>query len=150
MPFDVVQWQQFYPSIRFSAMFTALLHENTKEDTIGGTQSSKRKINPETLLTYDEDKREPIVQTYLCEHISHILKLPIAKLNILRPIHTSGIDSLMAVELKNQIETDLHVTVPVVILLQGTTIAQLSTFLINELEKHAVSNKKLAYVDAGN
>jgi NAD(P)-dependent dehydrogenase (short-subunit alcohol dehydrogenase family)/acyl carrier protein len=150
MPFDVVQWQQFYPSVRFSAMFDTLLRQKRKDIVPGDGQSVKQKVTPDALLAYDLAKREQVVQTLLCEHMAHILKLPIAKLNIARPIHTLGIDSLMAVELKNQIEADLSVTVPVVLLLQGTTPAQLATYLLNELEKRAMPDDALSYSDAGN
>lgn len=149
MPFDVAQWQQFYPSVRFSAMFNTLLTQAGKDVMPGkDAQKEKQKVTLDALLAYDLDKREQVVQTLLSEHMARILKLPIAKLNIMRPIHTLGIDSLMAVELKNQIEIDLYVTVPVVLLLQNTTTAQLATFLINELEKRASAKNTFSYSNA--
>ena len=44
-----------------------------------------------------------------------------------------GFDSLMAVEIKNRIETDLQVEIPMVKLLEGQSINQLSDFLSKKL-----------------
>ena len=43
-----------------------------------------------------------------------------------QPLTKLGIDSLMAVELKNRVEIDLELTIPVTALLQGPSLAQLS------------------------
>jgi myxalamid-type polyketide synthase MxaF len=44
-----------------------------------------------------------------------------------------GLDSLMAVEMKNRMEASLGLSVPVVKLLAGATFAQLSEFLFDEI-----------------
>jgi hypothetical protein len=49
------------------------------------------------------------------------------------PLPSLGFDSLMAVEIKNQIETDLQVEMPVVKLLEGQSIIYLSDFLSKKL-----------------
>lgn len=45
-----------------------------------------------------------------------------------------GLDSLMAIELKNQIEGQLHVTVPVVNLLEGISLAEMGRQVISQLD----------------
>jgi phthiocerol/phenolphthiocerol synthesis type-I polyketide synthase D len=44
-----------------------------------------------------------------------------------------GLDSLMAVELKNRVELDLGIPLPVIDLLQGPSVAQLATLLLERL-----------------
>ncbi len=50
-----------------------------------------------------------------------------------QPVIKLGVDSLMAVELKNRIESDLGLTVPVTALLQGPSLAHLSARLVTQL-----------------
>ena len=51
---------------------------------------------------------------YLQHEISSILRINDAELDCRRPLNTMGVDSLMAVELRNQIQTDLGIEIPVV------------------------------------
>ena len=50
-----------------------------------------------------------------------------------QPLTKLGIDSLMAVELKNRVEVDLGLTIPVTALLQGPSLAQLGARLVGQL-----------------
>ncbi|GCE30404.1 polyketide synthase [Dictyobacter alpinus] len=133
MPFDIVQWQQFYPSVSNSAMFAGLLERKQVYAGTAEAVQEQKTFTLDLLLAETERKREELLQTYLSKQIARILRIPVAKLDIQRSLHTLGIDSLMAVELKNQIESDIAITVPVVLLLQGITILQLSEFLASEI-----------------
>ncbi|GER91158.1 polyketide synthase [Dictyobacter vulcani] len=141
MPFDVVQWQQFYPSVSTSAMFAHLLESEAGHAGTTETGQEQKKLAVELLLAATEAERAELLQTYLSEHTARILRIPAAKLDVQRPLHTLGIDSLMAVELKNQIESDTAITVPVVLLLQGITIQQLTAFLSGELTSKTATDK---------
>jgi hypothetical protein len=53
-----------------------------------------------------------------------------------------GMDSLMAVELKNRLEAELGVTLPLIRLIQGPSVSELATWLAEQLggdEKGAAS-----------
>nr|WP_246035766.1 acyl carrier protein [Dictyobacter kobayashii] len=125
-------------------MFAHLLAN--RQDSTEATNSAhvQKKLITSVLQLQRADEREQLVQSYLREHIARILRIPIAKLDLQRPLHTLGIDSLMAVELKNQIEVDTEITVPVVLLLQGTSIRELTNFLLAELAAKAAPVEQLA------
>ena len=50
-----------------------------------------------------------------------------------QPLTQLGVDSLMAVELKNRVEGDLGLTLPVTALLQGPSLANLGARLVTQL-----------------
>ena len=54
-----------------------------------------------------------------------------------QPLNRLGIDFLMAVELKNRVEADLETSVPVTALLQGPSLSQLATQLLEGLDAPA-------------
>jgi NAD(P)-dependent dehydrogenase (short-subunit alcohol dehydrogenase family) len=74
-----------------------------------------------------------IVGIYLAEEMGRILKVPLASVDRLTPIVSMGFDSLMSLELKNQIQTDLDVSVAMARLIQGPTILELSDFVVELL-----------------
>jgi phthiocerol/phenolphthiocerol synthesis type-I polyketide synthase D len=74
-----------------------------------------------------------IVGNYLAEEMGRILKVPLASVDRLTPIVSMGFDSLMSLELKNQIQTDLDVSVAMARLIQGPTILELSDFVVELL-----------------
>jgi len=56
-----------------------------------------------------------------------------------RPLTQLGLDSLMAVELRNWIEGELRVDLPVMELMEGISITRLSKLLLDHLLKSASS-----------
>ncbi|BCL78231.1 polyketide synthase [Ktedonobacteria bacterium brp13] len=134
MPFDFEQWRQFYPSINQSTMFSTL-HTNQEASIHNtATEQAQQKMSYAHLLTQSANTREKLIEDYLKEHTARILRLPVNRLDEHKPIHALGIDSLMAVELKNQIEADIEINIPVVVLLQGITILQLVSYILGEIE----------------
>jgi len=74
-----------------------------------------------------------MVDSYLAEEMARILKVPLASVDREKPIVNMGFDSLMSIELKNQIETDLGVSVPMARLIQSPTILELTDFVADLL-----------------
>src|SRR4029077_21233579 len=56
-----------------------------------------------------------------------------SRLDIHQPITNFGFDSLMAIEFRNRIQTDLGVILPIVHLLQGASVAQIVTILLDQV-----------------
>ena len=72
------------------------------------------------------DDWQPIIEAQLREQAARVLRLAAAALDIEQPLNGVGIDSLMAIELKNRIEVDLGVTVPMVKFLEGPSVRDLA------------------------
>ncbi len=69
-----------------------------------------------------EDERPAVVRLYLLDTVAAVLGLRLEQMDENQPITAMGLDSLMAVEIKNRIEMDTGVSVPIVELLQGQTV----------------------------
>jgi acyl transferase domain-containing protein/acyl-CoA synthetase (AMP-forming)/AMP-acid ligase II/acyl carrier protein len=73
------------------------------------------------------------LEIYLSEQISSALRLPLPRLDSQKPLTSLGFDSLMAVELKNRIETGFKVSVSVADLLQSSIVG-----LASQIQSHLV------------
>ena len=96
----------------------------------GGEEGSRLR---EALLHATREEREAIVQTYIREQVARVLGASAAKLDIDRPLNELGLDSLMSVELKNRVEGDVALSLPMSALMQSPTINSLSTAMLNQL-----------------
>ncbi len=93
------------------------------------------------LAEMPAERRERLVR-YLSQHVAAALHMPADGLDIERPLNTLGIDSLTAVEVKNRIERDLQLTVPVVKFLDGYSVAEFTRYILEAMgEAHAVAEK---------
>lgn len=111
---------------------SSLIGENTEQQR--GEEGSRIR---EALLHAKEEEREEIVRTYICEQVARVLGTSAAKLDVDRPLNELGLDSLMAIELKNRIESDLALSLPTRELMEGPTINRLSKAVLNQLGSRA-------------
>ena len=96
-------------------------------------KTAKGDSRRERILGVQSEQRAEMVGSYLAEEMARILKVPLASVDREKPIVNMGFDSLMSIELKNQIETDLGVSVAMARLIQSPTILELTDFVVNLL-----------------
>jgi hypothetical protein len=104
------------------------------------TSGGNGKINSETPDEFSRERlrcaepkvRTEIVADYLAKQIAWILKVPLASVDQGKPIVNLGFDSLMSLELKNQIETDLGASIAMARLIQGPTISELRDWVLSQ------------------
>ena len=87
----------------------------------------------ERILGARSEQRSEMVDSYLAGEMARILKVPLSSVDREKPIVNMGFDSLMSIELKNRIETDLGVSVAMSRLIQSPTILELTDFVSNLL-----------------
>jgi phthiocerol/phenolphthiocerol synthesis type-I polyketide synthase C len=87
----------------------------------------------DALSRADENERRRQLASYLREQAAGKLGLPPSQLDVESPLHQLGVDSLIAVELRAQIERDLGIVVPVVRLLDGPSVTGLAGWLVDQL-----------------
>lgn len=108
--------------------------------TADALSDSVLSIQPEASLTHEAlILSEPTAHRsrltrYLQEQIAQALGIVSSQIDPRQPVTSLGIDSLIAVELQNRIETYLGVSIPAVNFLEGLNIEQLATRIIEQLE----------------
>jgi aryl carrier-like protein len=71
-----------------------------------------------------------MIETHLRREVARVLGLSAARLDVDQPLNTMGIDSLTAIDLKHRIEADLQVSVPLVKVIEGPSVAEMATLLL--------------------
>jgi NADPH:quinone reductase-like Zn-dependent oxidoreductase len=98
-----------------------------------GQSAGAGHISRSTILNADAAARQQMLEEYLRDAGGRVLGLPTSRLDVEQPLNRMGIDSLMAVELKNRIEADLAVEIPVLKFLEGASLSQLASYLRDRL-----------------
>jgi acyl carrier protein len=96
-------------------------------------------FNRTALLALPAAAREPRLVEYLTERVATALHMAAVDLDATRPLNKLGIDSLTALEVKNRIERDFDVKVPIVKFLDGYSVLDFAQHLLGELASGVVT-----------
>jgi len=140
-----------YPTIEALAQYLAAtsnvlstgatMHVANTRDTVDTTDTTATTAVPksngrlfrEKLLLAQPAERQRLLEDYIREKVATVLKLSPSRLDTEQSLSSLGLDSLMAMELKNWIEEELGVQVPITIFLQEPGIAQFSAQLLDAI-----------------
>jgi NADPH:quinone reductase-like Zn-dependent oxidoreductase len=150
MPFDCAQWAQFYPSAANSSLYACLTREESPllKDELRRPEADSVK----SILAAPQSERESLMQSYLGQQITKVLGLSVtaertakktAMLNVNQPLNRLGMDSLMALEIKNLIEKSLNASVPISSLLGGSSLADLTKLVLVQLSDSLLASPEL-------
>ncbi|MFN2136956.1 MAG: amino acid adenylation domain-containing protein [Candidatus Promineifilaceae bacterium] len=89
---------------------------------------------PADLHSAAPEARQALLQRYLQATLGQILGMDAVPLPLDRPLDSLGLDSLMALELKNRLESELDLAVGVADLLRGPAIGELAQALASRAE----------------
>jgi acyl carrier protein len=126
LPVNWRRWQELYPAF-VDAPFLTHVVQRPKQTAAPRPPGLTR----DRLLAAGLDEQPTLLQTYLNSLAAKTMG--VSNLDSRQPLNELGLDSLMAVEMKNRIETDLGVVVPMVKLLQGPSIAQLAAHVLAQV-----------------
>ncbi|OBH16421.1 beta-ketoacyl synthase [Mycolicibacter sinensis] len=87
----------------------------------------------EAVQAADPQERQRLLETYLRDLVAGKLGLAPAVLDVAAPLNSLGVDSLITLELRIQVERELGVVVPVARLLDGPSVVSLSGWLSAQL-----------------
>ncbi len=98
-----------------------------------GEEEPAADLDGERLRALAPGERRQALETYLRSRMAQAARIPSARVPFDQSALALGIDSLGVVELKNRLEADLQVPVPLSLLLQGGTVAELAAELLGAL-----------------
>lgn len=132
MRFDVVRWRTVYPTdlpLLATLQKDAAALPEQRDPTAEG-----ERIRAAVRDATREDAVR-LLQDFLCDRLGRVLGLaPGRRLDPQIPLNRVGIDSLMAIEIRNRIQLELGVWVRVAIFFRQPTIAQLADQLAEQLQ----------------
>jgi acyl transferase domain-containing protein/SAM-dependent methyltransferase/acyl carrier protein len=102
----------------------------------------------ETILLRPKDSAA--IQSYLRERVATCLRLPTPQVSLHKPLSYMGLDSLMAIEIRNRVKSEIEIEVPIVKFMEGLSIAELAqeiTKSMTELSSAAINGVSQSRVD---
>ncbi|MCY1009274.1 SDR family NAD(P)-dependent oxidoreductase [Nannocystis pusilla] len=115
--FDPARWLEYHPQIARSGLFARLREQIAETEPNPDLQAA--------LTTATPPERARLCEQFLRDQVAQVLRLSPTQIDHDAPLKHHGVDSLMAIELKNRVHARLGVRLPVVSFLQGTTLRQL-------------------------
>jgi NADPH:quinone reductase-like Zn-dependent oxidoreductase/SAM-dependent methyltransferase/acyl carrier protein len=131
-----MDWRKISRSIPKKAQRFSSLVDESKIEEEGTEKGSRMK---ERLQEAKPEARQEIIETFIREQVAKVLGTSATKLDPDRSLNELGLDSLMAVELKNRIESDLALSLPTGQVMQGPSIRKISTVVLDQLDMPAPS-----------
>ncbi len=126
--------------IDWSVFFDALGDENPpffSELATTNNSTSELSISAisikEQVIATPVDQRAMLVETFVREQVSGVLSLDSTKLDPHQGLAEVGMDSLMAVEIRNSLQAALKTTLPSTVTLEYPTIATLASYVGTEI-----------------
>ncbi|MBF6208639.1 type I polyketide synthase [Streptomyces gardneri] len=125
---DLRQWLAFYPVLAGASLFTELGDDDR--------ESASRPSDPwlaDRLRAATPAERPRLIDDVVTEQLGRILHLDAASIDRKAPLTTMGVDSLMALELRNRLEAALGVRLSATLLYSAPTVRALTEQLLDVL-----------------
>jgi acyl transferase domain-containing protein/acyl carrier protein len=120
MAFDLRQWRQFYPKVADAPLLSLLLRE--KSETDGAPAGDIRRAiegAPPGL------ERRALLESHVREGVASVLGLSPSRLDAASDLAAFNLDSLMALEIRNRLETTLDVSLSAALIFTHRTLGSL-------------------------
>ncbi|CAN5903897.1 N/A [soil metagenome] len=122
MRVDWAKWRSFFPTTHaISARFADVAATGLARTA--ATSSGERHHGRAVAIATSGGERREQVLTVVTDHLARVLGTAAASVDREARLNALGLDSLMAVELRNRLEREFGVDIPVMTLLQGPTVS---------------------------
>jgi aryl carrier-like protein len=124
LPFRWARWRELFPSFSRSPLLRELVEAEADE---GGAARAEDLAAASRILAAGEEERPGLIASYLQQELARVLETEPEALDVDAPLTHVGLDSLMALEVKNRVETTHGIELPIVGLIEDPTITNLAT-----------------------
>jgi thioester reductase-like protein len=129
VPFDAEQWREFYPNVARLPLFSRLVQEIEDGEP---TEAEGPRLRL-AVQAAEPKARRGIVEDYLREQIGAVLRLAPSEVDVHSELMSLGLDSLMALELRNRLENGTGLKLAATFAWSYPTIFALAGFLEEKL-----------------
>jgi phthiocerol/phenolphthiocerol synthesis type-I polyketide synthase D len=130
-----INWRDFagaYPAVASDPFLEVMVAEVSRDAHRGATVPLLAEISGESL-----ERRAAAIGAHLCVEASRVLGMPPDRLDITMPLSSYGLDSLMSVQLKSRIESDLGAVLPIIQYLRGPSVEELTLAILETTQGNA-------------
>ncbi|NYV77191.1 SDR family NAD(P)-dependent oxidoreductase, partial [Streptomyces sp. UH6] len=129
-PLDMARWLESYPETARTAFFTALAGPAAGAET-GGARNALLDSLRETDCP---QRRQDILQPQVVEHLAAVLRLGTDRIDADTSLVSLGLDSLMAIVLRNRLQRELGLEIPTMVMWTHPTASALTRYLLTRLD----------------
>jgi acyl carrier protein len=130
IPFNLRQLRQSYAVLTRAPLFSMLLQEEREQKRL----KNERSLRHELLALEAGQERRLVLERAVSAQVSQVLRLPANRIDAMTSLQTLGIDSLMALEVRNRLEDCCEVTLSATLLWSYPTIHALTEHLAEKME----------------
>lgn len=131
MPMDWERWRESHPEAAGAAYMSRVTGAAPQPDRAPAPAARGGLLHE--LDGLEGDERRALLERYVRARLARVLHAGVEAVPLDHPLTRLGLDSLMALELRNRLESDAGVTVGVVFILQCASARQLAERLDQEL-----------------
>jgi aryl carrier-like protein len=124
LPFRWGRWRELFPTFSRSPLLRELVEAEAAD---GGPADAADVAVATRILAATEDERPGLLASFLQAELARVLEIEPDSLDVDAPLTHIGMDSLMALEVKNRVETTHGIELPIVELIEDPTISNLAT-----------------------
>ncbi|HKR22655.1 MAG TPA: type I polyketide synthase, partial [Pyrinomonadaceae bacterium] len=125
VPIDWQRWQTLYTG-KLPPLMAQLMQQSKP-----ATQPRRDLI--ESFFSLESNKQQETIEEYLVQQAARVLRMDPSSLDLQQPLSNFGLDSIMTVELRDRIDAEWQVRVPLVEFFREPTIARLSSIMLEQL-----------------
>ncbi|MET9377546.1 type I polyketide synthase [Streptomyces sp. NPDC002992] len=138
-PADVPRWLESFPATGRLAFFAELAAHTGAAD-----QADSGSVLLRSLRETDSPRqRHHLLESRVLEHIATVLRLPADRFDAGTSLVTLGLDSLMAMALRNRLQRDLALAVPTTVMWTHPTASALTRYLLARIHPEQAQDDPL-------
>jgi short-subunit dehydrogenase/aryl carrier-like protein len=131
LPFRWGRWRELFPSFSRSPLLCELVEAEADRH---GAARTEDLAAAGRILAAGDDERPGLIAAYLQQELARVLETEPDALDVDAPLTHVGLDSLMALEVKNRVEVTHGIELPIVGLIEDPTITNLATQVADLLD----------------
>ena len=114
------------PTVKESSMFAGIMHASCNSE-LGGSLAARLRAVPAT-------ERLNLMQSFIAAQIAGVFGVAESQIERDTPLTQMGLDSLMALELKNRVEKEAGIALPMNEILNGPSLTQLASVVLKHID----------------